>query len=43
MVLTKLVVHAMNITRYIQTFARYFVNGYRIKHCHRFAWKRATA
>jgi len=32
----------MNITRYIQTFARYFLSGYTLKHCHRFAWRKAT-
>lgn len=43
MVLTKLVVHTMNITVYITTFCRYAVSGFKLKHAHRFAWKRATA
>lgn len=38
-----MVVRAMNITRYIQTFARYAMNGYTIRNCHRFALRRARA
>ena len=41
--LTSMVVHAMNVTRYVQTFARYFVTGYTIRNCHRFALRRARA
>lgn len=37
------VVVRMNITIYLQTFCRYAMSGYRMKHCHRFAWRRATA